>query len=248
MVTDVDSAGDALKPLLYQGYTDHWSASRWHRIERALRKSWRAERSANVYEADITAVLSALNEPLEAVFVRLLCDVAGITYNQQMRLFTTAEFLNDVDGKRGKHRPDFIIGHVVAGFIKPDVVVEVKGRAWVNGGVGYCPDAPEIYSNQALCYLHGCWTTYDLTGVEFCWIGLRSTVEDLASEFPWGRRGVNATDNPDCYGDAYDRQRVAAARWHRLALEDVSRALQPAGPGKIVADLIDAWVDQISTA
>ncbi|MEV2219037.1 hypothetical protein AB0E01_04075 [Nocardia vinacea] len=250
MDTSSPNRTESLKALLFQPFTKSWD-KRWARIERAFARAWVSERSANIIEADITAVLSALNSPLEEELTGLLCRAATLEAEPVMRVYTTSYFLDNVKGRRGRRQPDFIVGQPEQDgwLIKPRIVVELKGHALVNGEYGFCQNAPALYSNQTVCYPEGCWTTHDLTGVRFCWVGLRRIVHNPDYEFPWGTSGINASSDRDYFGDMYERQKLAVDRWHAVAIEDIADGLRQSGEnGAIVADLIDGWLEYLGEA
>ncbi|WP_280426305.1 hypothetical protein [Nocardia carnea] len=231
-------AGAAIAPLLFKPYTDCWDPSRWLRIEHALR------RESNVYEHDISAMLCSLNPPWEAPLVQLLCRATGRDYDDAMRVYTTQQFVKSTNSALDRRVPDFVVGRDHDGVVVPEIIVELKGNAWINGGWDYCPRyGDDVYSNQVLCYLHGCWTSVDLRDVAFCWIGLRAIVDNPVHEFPWGNKAVNERDGRDSYGlrIAYRRHRIAALHWRPLTIEDVAEVLRATDGGDVLADLIDVW-------
>ncbi|MFI8977268.1 hypothetical protein ACIGO9_30605 [Nocardia asteroides] len=246
-MTTEHGAKGAIAPLLFAPYTDGWTTKRWERIDRALRREWHSD--GNIAEHDITALLSALNPPFESAVIQLLCRATGRPYSPDMRVYTMKVFLETTSSALDTRVPDFLVGRDHNDVVVPDIIVELKGNAWTNGGWKYCPRYGEdVYSNQVLCYLHGCWTSVDLRDVDFCWVGRRGIIDNPSHEFPWGNSAVNERDGSLNHGMriAYRRHRIAALRWRPLTIEDIADVLRATTDGEVLADVIDAWCDHCS--
>lgn len=151
-------------------------------------------------EPQSTAFLTMFDGPLESAVIKLLCRRANIPYTADLRLLSGRDFRWDSDAK-DRRTIDFVVARWV-GEGPPQkgsqgwelvIAVEAKYDAAVNGGHGYCKKHPGRYSNQIICYLHGCvdGRLSRRKGVIFLWLGNAPKIPDAA---PWGRKAVHEGD------------------------------------------------------
>lgn len=148
--------------VLYSGYTEGWSTRRRGVLEAALRRQdWfhpDTGRRGRIGESDVTALLSAAEGDLETALVEFFLGDLPSSDGGTVRVLSGSQVRKRYR-RKGDHRvPDMFVARVADDdAIQPLVLIEAKGRAWVNGGRGYCAKDAEKYSNQAICYPHLCW-------------------------------------------------------------------------------------------
>lgn len=216
--------------LFFQGYLRGWSEDRFYRL-----------RSGRPQEHDITAMMCALQGPAGDAAIEFLLTRAGIPMADHS--IGRYEFRSggDLDGVRddpetGKPRAR-IIPDVFVSFVPNDgpsrlvVAVEVKKDADVN----YidCPAGVHTsYSNQVICYPHGCWLPPHAATVDIRYVWLARARDITPDLFP--RHAL--TGDPDI--DARWQATPEAARWQAEsaplwrcgALEDFALAVEPHAP------------------
>lgn len=94
----------------------------------------------------------------------------------------------------GKRCPDLLLVDA-AGNIR--VVIEVKARARLNGDWGYCRQAPTGYSDQLICYGHGCWARHGLSGAKFLLVAPAGRWPHLRKDQAWAVNHYDGTVGPD---------------------------------------------------
>lgn len=228
-----------LLPHLYADYTARWSGGRWE-ILRALAEGRNPGGQA---EAAVSATLCAVDGPVGRALANIILEKAGQPASSDAEMIEPREYA----GRRDGRSPDVGVRDAAANQLL--LVGECKRDAHINGGLGYCPRDPGEYSNQVICYPHGCWALPGvLAGTGFLWLHPYDTL-------PWGdglHEGL--LDNPDWVEYAgrnpgrlrqwIDAQCAAIGRWHTAAWEDVVtqiRALrEPAAD--VIAVVLDTWL------
>ena len=129
------------------------------------------------------------------------------------------------------------------------LLVECKRDAHINGYLGYCPLGPNAYSNQVICYPHGCWALpSSLNGTSFLWVHPQDTI-------PWSD-GLNERQlenlswvdyvggDPATLRRAIKTQSTAVSRWRTDTWEDVVIRIndlrEPAA--QVIATIISTWL------
>ena len=222
-----------------------------------------------VKEPEITLLLEAVDSGEQAL-IKLIWEVSNTSTSSGgppagAQIIQLDEFLKSGTwkrtGVRGGKLPDFVIAHrdphdqhpdVYERRMILDVVVEVKGGAYVNGDAGYCYyDKTRMkWSNQAICYVHGCWANLedpanalDFRAARFVWIGPDKYVK--SPDGPWGTKALQEHERGqwrDEVDTAIDLQRKAARAWSGLSLSRVESTLRDLGGGNaVIADVIGSW-------
>ena len=114
-------------------------------------------------ENHATTLLTCLDGDLEQAVIRALCAGVGADYSNGLRLISGRQFNHDTN--LDTHLSiDIVIASTVdaMGNICSDkerravVAIEAKFSAAINAEWGYCELEPDGYSNQLICYTHGC--------------------------------------------------------------------------------------------
>jgi hypothetical protein len=189
-------------------------------------------------ETYLTYFMAAFGGPLEKDVIDFLCGVAGVEPAPGMRLVSGDEFTEP-----GKLTIDLVIATWSGDRWVPHVAVEAKFNAAVNGHRSYCRfiEKGTAYSNQAICYLHGCLHK-DLheDTVRFVWLGKPNRRPALGR---WGVKGLHERDlerHPDYYGGALELQRNAESRWHFATWDKLEEKIAAAVPGPNGAAVVRA--------
>jgi hypothetical protein len=230
---------DPLRPHLYAGYVTRWSDGRWA-ILRALAEGRNPGGQA---EAAVTAALCAVDGPVGRAIANIILEHAGQAAHPAAEMIKPGEYAV----LRGRRSPDIGVRDAASGRLL--LAGECKRYAHINGGFGYCPLDPGGYSNQVICYQHGCWAYPGaLAGAGLLWLHPSDTP-------PWGdglHEGLLANPNWVSYagGDPgrlrrwIDTQHAAAGRWHTAVWEDMVPRFrdlhEPAAD--VVATLIGTWL------
>lgn len=198
---------------------------RWARFDEILA-------GARGTEPDSTTLITMSDGPLEQTMVDAMCDAAGIQVEERkgIRLLSGGEFR--IDSKAEDRRTIDIVGARKkdgAATIEawhPIFATEAKYDAWVNGGHGYCKAEKETYSNQAICYLHGCIDGRLDDDVKFIWLGNTIANPDLG---PWGRKAINPEDFAWAGLEAAHKlQEIARERWDAMTWAALGAAITKA--------------------
>ena len=183
-------------------------------------------------EAEVTTFLTMSDGLFERAVIGMLCDAAGIQDRTSLRLLSGTEFRLDSE-ITDRRSIDMVIasriqeGQASRGSLAwhPIAGVEAKYDAWVNGAHGYCNQFPDTYSNQAICYLHGCIDErLDIAkGVKFIWL---SNAPKHPEYGPWDRKGIHEGD----FGvagleEAYAKQAEAKDKWTAVTWEGLGDAV-----------------------
>ena len=275
----VEQAHASLISAIYQPYMADWTADTAARIRNTVEfitapaTASAQVRAAQVGETQITTLLRSLTTA-ESALVTLIWATSDrhLGRNDPLpagaQLYRLEDFLSRGVWRRPKELgamklPDLLIAHpdprdnrsFTERRLVLDVVVEVKGMADVNSDYGYCldDDTQDAYSNQAICYPHGCWVNlkdranaFDFRAARFVWIG-----PDKYIDHPEGR-GVQGLGRggPRAYDSgrgtpidpAIELQRQAKALWAGLELSMVERTLRSVGGGNaVLADVMASW-------
>ena len=201
-------------------------------------------------ESDISDVLVSFAEPFATELTRIFLDLAGVDAPaEELDLWSGVYWLRFTRSRpAGVDRtPDMLIGRI-DDPTKVALVIELKGRAQVNGGRFYCRGAHAGlgYSSQAVCYLEGCWTTLDLDGAAYALVG-PDVNRDVNGG--WGRRAVLSDDQIQDWYDApgaVEAQRRAFGMWRFIGLrqlEDRVRQLPPSSAKDAFLDVFVSWLN-----
>lgn len=147
----MDSPLEALAPYLWEGYTRVWSRSRGQLLE-SLASGHRV--GGRGEEAVTEALCAVVGEP-GSCLARILLRAAGIQPRPRAEMVRPGD--KSLIHLRGRRSPDLFIADLDTSEVL--LAIEGKGQADVNGGWGYCPWYLDTYSNQAICYPHGCWVS-----------------------------------------------------------------------------------------
>jgi hypothetical protein len=169
---------------------------------------------------------------LEQTVLGVLCDAAGIQDHEGLRLLSGTEFRHDSE-VTDRRSIDMVVAsklhedQAARGSLawQPIAGVEAKYDAWVNGGRGYCKKFPDTYSNQAICYLHGCIDARLDTkkGVKFIWL---SNAPKNPEHGPWDRKGIHEGDFEWAgLEEAYANQTEAKDKWSAVTWAGLGNAI-----------------------
>lgn len=183
-------------------------------------------------ESQSTTFMTMADGPLEKALIGAICDAAGVPDRDGIRLLSGTEFRHDSDAT-DRRTIDMVCARRIndqsaRGSLawQPVVATEAKYGAWVNGGHGYCAKFPEAYSNQVICYLHGCIDARLDENVKFVWLGNATAYPDLG---PWGRKGIHEGDFEYAgLEEAFGRQLEAKDVWKSMTWPDLGRAIKEA--------------------
>jgi hypothetical protein len=128
-------------------------------------------------------------------------------------------------------------------------VAEGKRDANINGYLGYCPQDSAEYSNQVICYPHGCWALPGaLEGAGFLWLYPQDTKlwkgawnEGHLDVPRWIER---AGRDLELLRHWIDTERAATGQWRTATWEDLVAQvsdLQDAA-AKVIAKIISTWL------
>lgn len=195
-------------------------------------------------EPDFSSLGAVCSMPLEQVIFDAL-GLAGGTTGGSFRLMSgnawakaRREATSGVEWfTPGHHRvPDWVVADSVDDWL-PLAFVENKGGAAVNGGWGYCgAHAGDWYSNQVICYPHGCWWSEPstITNAEMIWHGVLSGSDGL------GGKGLTPRD-----GQLFRAQARALELWTKRSIIETVSAIGSVPAGKTIGPLFSAWVDKV---
>lgn len=186
-------------------------------------------------EPQSTTFLIMLDGRPEKAVIEMLCDRAGIIYTDDLRLLSGRDFRWDSAAK-DRRTIDFVVARWVGegppqkGSQGWDLVIAVEAKydAAVNGGHGYCKKHPRRYSNQIICYLHGCvdGRLSRRKGVIFLWLGQAPKSPDAA---PWGRKAIHEGDFKWAgLEKAFRRQERARKHWKGVTWSELGQAITSA--------------------
>ncbi|QOD05874.1 hypothetical protein [Pseudarthrobacter sp. BIM B-2242] len=200
-------------------------------------------------ESQVTTFMTMFTGSLEQAVVRFFCTAAGAAFTTELQIISGGEFRSDSTMSTRRTIDLVVVGRnddkdPVAGGLHwhPVAAVEAKYGAWVNAGNGYCgfvgeedrhQDGHLPYSNQVICYLHGC-----IDGrlsldekVKFIWLGEgKRAVEGLG---PWGLKGLHPGDAARIpgYAEAYPKQQAAIESWTPVTWGELGEAITRAVGG-----------------
>jgi hypothetical protein len=233
------SSLDPLVPYLFAGYKARWSDGRWA-ILRALANGRDPGGQA---ETAVTAALCAVDGPVGRAIANIILEYAGQAAHPAAEMIKPGEYAV----RRGRRSPDVGVRDAVSGQLL--LAIEGKRYAHINGGFGYCPRDPGGYSNQVICYQHGCWAYAGaMAGAGLLWLHPSGTL-------PWGdglHEGLLGNPSWVRYagGDLgllrrwIDTQHAAAARWHTAAWQDMVPLFrnlhEPAAD--VIAAIVETWL------
>lgn len=189
--------------------------------------------AAKWLEADITALLALLHGPAQQAVVRLFCTAAGEQYREGLFLVEGSDFRREYREKHADRRNIDLV--VIDSDWNPVIAIEAKFDAACNGRTGYCSDAHAGWSNQLVCYLHGCThPALDIKeGVKFLWLSLD---DEVGTTLTHVRGAVTARDavrypwNKEVLEQALIWQDAAMPQWRTVswaALYDALRTHTP---------------------
>lgn len=195
---------------------------------------------AKATEPDSTRFLTLADGPLEQAVLGYFCDVAGIPEEDRggLRLLSGSEFRLDsgvidqrsIDLVAARREKDNL-GERGGKIWKAAVAIEAKYGAAVNDGHKYCkkdPDSPR-YSNQVICYSHGCIDQRLGADVAFVWLANPVDPELHAKYGPWADKGINQNDlKYEVLNAAYPDQQLAMDRWKSATWVNLGQAITTA--------------------
>jgi hypothetical protein len=184
-----------------------------------------------VHEADVTKLLTILDGALERSVITAMCNQANVPYQDGFRLISGKEF-NDDTGVKDRRAIDLVVINTLAptGEVvrEPILAIEAKFEGSVNGYWGYCPqhEGPERgYSNQIICYTHGCINpALAKDRVRFIWLG-RPKADGVTMAMLKG--AINDRDG-DRYAAARALQNDAEKLWHSMTWDQLWTSIDDA--------------------
>lgn len=162
-------------------------------------------------EPDVTRFMAGLDGKIEQLVIEEFCAKASASYMRSLRLISGVEFRRESPGSDARRAIDLVVIDT-AEERKSTIAVEAKFDALVNGRFAYYREAPGEYSNQVICYTHGCTNARLDASVKFLWLGLGLGKDGS----PWGRKGVNE-DDASHLAHALAEQEKARPLWHPIA-------------------------------
>ncbi|WP_350246430.1 hypothetical protein RBB84_18730 [Rhodococcus sp. D-6] len=234
----MESDFNRLSEALFQPYVDGWSQARRDRIQLALVDG------GPVLETDVTELLMAMSGDLEQYFLTIVWDTVGLG-DPPKRAFVVDSrfFVSRFPSPSGcKHVPDMCVVRTdeTGEPLELLVVIEAKGNAQVNGDRGYCKARGSTYSNQAIAYPAGCWTSANVDKAKMLWIGPDYAIGHERG--PWGTKGLIPSDVTRYdLGTAFAEQEAARERWIGLGWGELSDKLRSHPDGGLVARVLDTW-------
>ena len=203
-------------------------------------------------EPDVSRVLSFFDGGLGEAIARAFLSMGGVDSAGRIPdMWVGSEWLKMTNNRAGNDRrsPDIMV--VDRNEIRTVLlIVELKGKAYANGGHGYCPSEnahAHRYSNQIICYSGSCWTTAkNLDDVPRLLVGPDA---DGDRNVGWGRRALVPEDELRYdLGDALRTQTAALERWRFAGLRELEREIDgiPDYPGKDDAlYVLRSWLDRL---
>lgn len=215
----------------------------WDRFDEILNG-----RNGTAVESQVTTFITMFGGRLEEAAIAYLCAAAGLDLAPEeltrLQLISGGEFRADAEMATRRtidivvvDRNDDLPADAGRHHFRPVVGVEGKYGAWVNGGNGFCahtteddrrPDGHLPYSNQAICYPHGCIDERlnSEKGVKFLWLSEGRPDPDGIG--PWGRKGLHPGDAGKIPGfeEAYDLQTKAMGIWKPATWSGLAEAIR----------------------
>lgn len=202
-------------------------------------------------ESDVTRILSFFDGKFADEIAQIFFDLCNVHRPEcDVEIWVGSEWLSAAETRKPDDRrsPDIIVT-ARDDIRKVLLIIEVKGRAWVNGGWDYCAVHEKTigYSNQIICYMTDCWTTADLTHVPRLVIGPDS---HQASFGGWGRKGLTPQDitRNIILSRAFKAQNRAIETWNFAALgalEERIENLRPSEAREVLLHVLSPWIDQV---
>jgi hypothetical protein len=194
-------------------------------------------------ETEVTRFLNLADGVFAQALIAIFCQTGLVTPEPGMQIMSGTDFKRGAVGARIDRRSlDIIVfkwigeSDILDGSTKMRrqavVAIEAKFTANVNARDGYCPDSPDSYSNQIICYVHGCMHPPFDSGVKFVWLGL-----PLNTGGPlWGRKGINQSTlvNWPELASVLAEQEEAEKQWKMLEWPELYRSLDRSFTSEIV--------------
>jgi len=191
-------------------------------------------------ETDSTLFLTLTDGKLEKAILEYFCEQAGIPEQDRdgLRLLSGAQFRADsgVSDPRsidliGARREVENTGEPGGKIWSAAMAIEAKYGAAVNDGHAYCKKDPKAhkYSNQVICYSHGCIDERLGSDVAFIWLS-NPVAPHLHDKYGhWGDKGINEKDlQHEVFRNAYPDQEVAKVRWKSATWSGLGQAITTA--------------------
>lgn len=191
-------------------------------------------------ETDSTRLLTLTDGLLETAVIGFFCDIAGIPVEDRagLRVISGFEFRFD-SGVKDRRSIDLVIARrsqISTGTRGEQVwtaviAIEAKYGAAVNDGHAYCKKVPEQprYSNQVICYSHGCIDERLGGAVKFIWLANPVDAELHDKYGPWADKGINERDLKwEVMNAAYPAQQGAMEVWKSASWEGLGQAISGA--------------------
>lgn len=236
-----------IEHLIKKGYLHAAAAQKhsgsWERFDEIL-----AGQNGQAVESQVTTFITMFGGRLEQAAIAYLCAAAELDLTPdelaKLQLISGGEFRADAESATLRTIDIMVVGrndHLPADtgrlHFRPLVGVEGKYGAWVNGGNGFCahpahqtpgPDGRLPYSNQAICYPHGCIDErLDAEkGVKFVWLSEGRPDPDGVG--PWGRKGLHPGDAGKIHGfeEAFKLQKEAMDIWKPATWAGLAEAVR----------------------
>lgn len=205
-------------------------------------------------EPDSTRFLTWTDGALEKAITDYFCDIAGIPPEARdgLRLISGSEFRFD-SGARDRRSIDLVAARRTKESTgarrervwKAVIAIEAKYTAAVNDGLVYCKQDPmnPQYSNQVICYSHGCIDERLDKDVVFIWLANPVGPEMHAKYGPWADKGINENDLKwEVMNAAYPAQQAAMKVWKSATWAGLGRAISGTLTPKGLAAEADAIV------
>jgi hypothetical protein len=210
--------------LLHDGATSRWTSSKLDKQNNIL------DALASALETDVTRFIACSDGALEAAIIRSFCTAAGIEYSVDMRVVSGEDFGEETAQTDPRHI-DLIVkrpnGSKQDPAPIPVIAIEAKFTASVHARWGYCPNDREAYSNQIICYPHGCVNPLlDASkSVAFVWL---APERKRAVASRWGKGAIVEKDREELPA-AYELQKAAESDWKALSWQELIANISASG-------------------
>ncbi|MGW8431164.1 hypothetical protein ACWGJ9_08570 [Curtobacterium citreum] len=184
-------------------------------------------------ESDITLMLSLLDGPAQLAVIQAFCVAAGEPYREGLSLVEGSDFRRWHSTAHADRRNIDLV--IIDTDWNPVIAIEAKFEAACNGRTGYCSDKHAGWSNQLVCYLHGCaHPALDVSeGVKFLWLSPADEVGTVLSHVRGAVTAQNIRQYPRNAANlrkALERQTEAMAQWRTVSWASLYAALRQQVP------------------
>ena len=185
-------------------------------------------------EPQVTRFMAASGGAFETLLISTFCQTWGLDLEVDMRLISGSEFGKET-GQSDRRSIDLVVRRKIdrdgTTASVPVIGIEAKFEAVPNGAWGYCPwhrsEEDRQYSNQIICYVHGCTNSLLDDSVKFIWLGLPSKTNTGPL---WGNKAINDRDGAH-FDLARQSQAEAEQHWAMLIWPTLREKIEQAELG-----------------